>query len=108
MSGICPAVQNLRPPTLEERAGLDYRWPNGGRTVFVSRGWPGIVSRDLPGAVLEGANEITVCISSQYAITYTTAEAVRDQRFRRIVGGWPEAGRGMKVESLKEYRVPAP
>ncbi len=95
-------------PTQQEREGADYLWPNGVRTVIVTQGWPGIVSRDLPGAVLDGANEITVCISSQYAITYTTAETVRGGRPRKIVVDWPQAGRGMKVKSLKEYMVPSP
>jgi len=87
-------------PTQQEREGADYLWPNGVRTV--------IVTGESSHEVLAGANKITVCISSQYAITYTTAETVRGDRPRKIVVDWSEAGRGMKAKSLKEYRVPTP
>jgi Ca-activated chloride channel family protein len=88
------------PDLQEVQRFADFGWSNGTRAVHVS----GESSHE----VLAGANEITVCIASQYAITYTTAETLRDKRLRKVVIGWPEAGRGMKIMSLKEYMVPAP
>jgi hypothetical protein len=87
-------------PTQADREGADFFGANGVRTVAVSR--------ESTGEVQRVANEITVCISSQYAITYTTSETLRDKRPRKIQVSWPESGRGTKVTALKGYWVPAP
>jgi hypothetical protein len=60
-----------------------------------------------PGWTLKDANEISNCIASQYALTYTSTLKTRDNRLHKIEIKMPQADKRVKVETLEGYYIPA-
>ena len=74
---------------------------------FLSPARAHVVRSAEPSWTLKGANEISSCIASQYALTYTSALNTRDNRLHKIEIKMPQADKRDKIETLEGYYIPS-